>query len=66
MKLYGLEDIHLPPKPAPMEDEPVFSKQFLSPETLAAINDFYLSDFLIFGYPMVERPSQFTQPDLTT
>jgi Sulfotransferase family len=66
MKKYGLEDIRLPPKPSPLEGEVVFSKEFLSPETLAAINDFYRSDFLIFGYPMVERPSQFTQPYFST
>lgn len=60
MKQYNL-NIDLPQKEAPKADQSIFAKEFLSPDTIAMINGLYGADFRVFGYPMVERPSQFAQ-----
>lgn len=60
MKTYNL-NIELPQRPPPNESQSMFAKEFLSPDTITMINNLYGADFHIFGYPMVERPSQFAQ-----
>jgi hypothetical protein len=66
MKRYNLDEIKLPPKPAHATDGAFFTKESLSPDTIAMINDIYRADFRIFGYPMVERPGQFAQVRMGT
>jgi hypothetical protein len=58
MRHYNL-DITLPPKKK--TDREIFTKEFLSPDTISVINDLYGGDFRAFGYPMVTRPSQFAK-----
>jgi len=60
MKAYRL-DIRLPPPEVLREDEnsKFLAKTNLSPDTIALINNLYGADFRAFGYPMVDRPSQF-------
>ena len=56
MRQYSLEFIQLPLNPP---NEVAFTKASLSPDTIAMINNVYGTDFSVFGYPMVKRPSQF-------
>mmetsp|Transcript_5483 Transcript_5483/g.9041 ORF Transcript_5483/g.9041 Transcript_5483/m.9041 type:complete len:386 (+) Transcript_5483:86-1243(+) len=60
MKHYNL-NIEIPQKQSTGQDQAIFAKEFLSPDTIAMINSLYGADFRVFGYPMVERPSQFAQ-----